>query len=109
MAFCLGGMGSRTKNFYNDLAARMGFAKAAAEIQDRFLVGDYARAAAAVPLDFLDSVSLFGSRERMADRMQSFANAGVTTLVITPASPQPEVAIASIRIAVEAMEEAGLA
>ena len=36
-ALYVGGMGSRTQNFYNALAVRMGFAEAAATIQDLYL------------------------------------------------------------------------
>ena len=46
-ALYVGGMGSRKQNFYNQLAQRMGYEKEAAEIQDKYLDGDKAGAAAA--------------------------------------------------------------
>jgi hypothetical protein len=48
MAFYIGGMGARDKNFYNDLAKRLGYEEAAVRIQDRFLTGKKAETAAAV-------------------------------------------------------------
>ena len=53
-ALYLGGMGSRQKNFYNDLAIRMGYAKQAKRVQDLYLDKQYREAMAAVPLDFVD-------------------------------------------------------
>ena len=40
-ALYVGGMGSREKNFYNQLAVRMGYEAAAAEVQDKYLARDY--------------------------------------------------------------------
>ena len=39
---------------------------------------------AAVPFEFIDQTSLIGPPERIADRLQAFAEAGVTTLTVTP-------------------------
>jgi F420-dependent oxidoreductase-like protein len=83
-ALYLGGMGSREDNYYNRLAARMGFAREAAEVQERYLARDLAGAAAAVPLEFIDATSLLGPRRRIAARMRAFAAAGVTTLTVSP-------------------------
>jgi F420-dependent oxidoreductase-like protein len=80
----LGGMGSREENHYNRLACRMGFAEEAAEVQDRYLAKDFAGAAAAVPLEFIDATSLLGPKRRIAARMKDFAAAGVTTLGVSP-------------------------
>ena len=46
--------GQQGQNFYNQLACRMGYEKEADEIQQRYLAKDYAGAAAAVPLEFID-------------------------------------------------------
>jgi F420-dependent oxidoreductase-like protein len=105
-ALYLGGMGSKEKNFYNRLACRMGFAAEAAEVQEKYLAGDRAGAMAAVPLEFLDATSLLGPKERIAEKMTEFADAGVTTLSVTPYSPDPA---AALRTAAEALETAGVA
>jgi F420-dependent oxidoreductase-like protein len=105
-ALYLGGMGSREKNFYNQLACRMGFAAEAAEVQEKYLARDQAGAMAAVPLEFLDATSLLGPKERIAEKMTEFAEAGVTTLSVSPFSPDPSAALTT---AVEALELAGVA
>ncbi len=83
-ALYIGGMGSREKNFYNQLAVRMGFDQAAAQVQDLFLSGQYREAAAAVPFDFIDQTALIGPVDRITDRLHRYAEAGVTTLAIAP-------------------------
>jgi alkanesulfonate monooxygenase SsuD/methylene tetrahydromethanopterin reductase-like flavin-dependent oxidoreductase (luciferase family) len=108
-ALYIGGMGSREKNFYNQLAVRMGFEAEAAEVQEKYLAKDYAAAMAAVPLEFIDATSLLGPKERIADRMTAFADAGVTTLTVSPYLPDPASAGAALRTAVEALELAGVA
>jgi F420-dependent oxidoreductase-like protein len=83
-ALYLGGMGSRTHNFYNRLAVRMGFAAEAATVQELFLAGRTRDAAAAVPVEFIDATSLLGSGSRVARRLREYAEAGVTTLSVAP-------------------------
>ena len=108
-ALYVGGMGSREQNFYNALACRMGFEAEAQQVQDLYLNKEYEAAAAAIPRDFVDSTSLIGSPERIRDRMQLFAEAGVTTLTISPFAPTLEGRLQTLRQAAEALEAAGLA
>ncbi|MCG3043939.1 LLM class F420-dependent oxidoreductase [Streptomyces fenghuangensis] len=108
-ALYVGGMGSRKQNFYNRLAGRMGYEKEAAEIQDRYLSGDKEGAAAAVPRQLIDSTTLLGPVERIADRMRAYAEAGVTTLSLAPAGFTLEERIAALRAGVEALERSGAA
>ncbi|TQE35030.1 LLM class flavin-dependent oxidoreductase, partial [Streptomyces ipomoeae] len=110
-ALYLGGMGGREDNHYTQLAERMGFGPQARAVQERFLAGDYPGAMAAVPLEFLDATSLLGPRERIAERMTAFAEAGATTLNVMPVGPGlpgPDRAAGALRTAVEAAELAGL-
>ena len=108
-ALYVGGMGSPKQNFYNKLAQRMGYEKEAAEIQQKYLSGDKDGAAAAVPRELIDSTTLLGPVERVADRMKAYAEAGVTTLSLAPAGFTLDERIASLRAGVEALELAGLA
>lgn len=108
-ALYVGGMGSRKQNFYNKLAQRMGYGKEAAEIQDKYLAGDKEGAAAAVPHELIDSTTLLGPVERIADRMQAYAAAGVTTLTLSPAGLTLDERLAALRAGTEALERAGLA
>jgi F420-dependent oxidoreductase-like protein len=116
-ALYVGGMGSREKNFYNDLAVRMGYAEAAKKVQDLYLDQQYREAMAAVPVEFVDRTSLLGPKERIAEKMTAYAGAGVTTLNLTPfgggAGRTPydaslEAKIDVIRTAAEALELAGV-
>ncbi|THA27209.1 LLM class F420-dependent oxidoreductase [Streptomyces sp. RKND-216] len=108
-ALYVGGMGSRKQNFYNKLAQRMGYEKEAAEIQDKYLDGDKEGAAAAVPKQLIDSTTLLGPVDRIADRMRAYAEAGVGTLSLAPAGFTLDERIGALRAGVEAMERAGLA
>jgi alkanesulfonate monooxygenase SsuD/methylene tetrahydromethanopterin reductase-like flavin-dependent oxidoreductase (luciferase family) len=74
-------MGARGKNFYNDLACRYGFEEAAKKIQDLYLAGKKDEAAAAVPDQLADEVSLVGPPERIRDRLAAWRASGVTTIV----------------------------
>ncbi|CAN5701760.1 LLM class F420-dependent oxidoreductase [soil metagenome] len=84
LALYVGGMGAKGKNFYNDLAVRFGFADAAATVQDLFLSGHKAEAAAAVPEELVHGTALIGSAGWVAERVAAFDAAGVTTLNATP-------------------------
>ena len=81
LALYVGGMGARGKNFYNDLVRRYGYDAAAKEIQDLYLDGKKAEAVGAVPNELVDEVSLVGPRERIADRLGAWRDAGVTTII----------------------------
>jgi F420-dependent oxidoreductase-like protein len=108
-ALYLGGMGSRSQNFYNQLAVRMGFADAAARVQDLFLDHKPREAAAAVPFGFVDTTSLIGPIERIRDRLPAYADAGTTTLSITALHGALDQRIAGLRSLVQAVDAAGLA
>jgi F420-dependent oxidoreductase-like protein len=84
LALYIGGMGSRQQNFYNQLVMRYGFEKAAREIQDLYLDGKKDEAAAAIPDELIDMVSLCGPRDVVRDRLAAFREAGVGTLMVTP-------------------------
>ena len=105
----VGGMGSRDKNFYNNLACRMGFEAEAAEVQDKFLAKDYPGAMAALPVEFLDATSLLGPVERIADSMQALAGAGVTTLTVSPMHFDLDLNVKALRAAAEALDKSGVA
>jgi hypothetical protein len=84
LALYVGGMGSRKKNFYNALVRRYGFEDAAQEVQDLYLDGKKDEAAAALPDELIDTVSLCGPREHVAERLSVYDEAGVGTLICTP-------------------------
>jgi F420-dependent oxidoreductase-like protein len=84
VALYVGGMGAKRKNFYNELAIRYGFEKAAATIQDLYLDGKKREAEAAVPSEFLELTTLCGPLSYVAERIEVFKEAGVTHLQVLP-------------------------
>jgi len=78
MALYIGGMGARGKNFYTDYATRLGFGDAAHKVQDLYLGGNKAEAAAAIPDALVDACHLVGPAARIRDRLQRWIAAGKT-------------------------------
>ena len=76
LALYIGGMGARTKNFYNDYTKRLGYEAAAVEIQDHFLAGRRPEAAAAVPDQLIDDVALVGPADRVREHLKRWKEAG---------------------------------
>jgi F420-dependent oxidoreductase-like protein len=89
IALYVGGMGSRERNFYNQLVQRYGFEDAAREIQDLYLDGKQDEAAAAVPPELIDTVALVGPRDRVRERLEVYREAGVGTLIAAPVAIKP--------------------
>ena len=85
LAFYLGAMGAKEKNFYVDLADRYGHGDVAREVQERMLGGDRAGAAAALTPELIDATALVlhAVRARRAARGVR-GRAGVTTLLAVP-------------------------
>jgi F420-dependent oxidoreductase-like protein len=107
-AYYIGGMGSRSTNFYHRTAASMGYAEQADRIQELFLSRDRVGAAAAVPTEFLDAVSLLGSPERIAGRLAAYQESGVTSVNINVDASRPEAAVDVLRAVHEAAVAAGV-
>src|ERR671910_439595 len=86
IALYVGGMGSRERNFYNQLVQRYGFEDAAREIQELYLDGKKDEAATAVPAELIDTITLVGPREKVRDRLAVYREAGVGSLLVVPVS-----------------------
>jgi F420-dependent oxidoreductase-like protein len=84
LALYVGGMGSKKQNFYNALMRRYGYEDAAEEVQSLYLDGKKEEAAAALPGELIDKVSLCGPKDRIKERLELYREAGVGTLMITP-------------------------
>jgi hypothetical protein len=77
-------MGSRARNFYNDLVSRYGFEDAARTVQDLYLEGKREEAMAALPDALIDTVTLCGPRDAARERIGMLRDAGVGTLIVSP-------------------------
>jgi F420-dependent oxidoreductase-like protein len=84
IALYAGGMGSRERNFYNDLMCRAGFEASARLVQDLYLSGRRAEAEAALPVEYIDELALCGPVERIAAGLERFREAGATTVLAIP-------------------------
>jgi alkanesulfonate monooxygenase SsuD/methylene tetrahydromethanopterin reductase-like flavin-dependent oxidoreductase (luciferase family) len=81
IAFYLGGMGAKGKNFYVDLCEKYGFGEEANEIQDRFLAGDRMGAVNAVSEDIIEIGSIAVTPDELEPRLGAFGEAGADSLV----------------------------
>jgi alkanesulfonate monooxygenase SsuD/methylene tetrahydromethanopterin reductase-like flavin-dependent oxidoreductase (luciferase family) len=86
LAFYLGAMGSREKNFYVELAERAGHGPAARACQDAMLSGHREAAAAALTDELVDAMALATTPGGLDDRLAALEACGVDTLVAVPLS-----------------------
>lgn len=97
IALYVGGMGAVGKNFYNDLAVAYGYEEEARKIQELYLAGRTRDAAAAVPDEFCELMTLCGPEGYVRERVEAFREAGVTMLNVTPVGPEPARLIETVK------------
>src|SRR5690349_12066344 len=81
MAQDVGGMGSRSENFYYVLVSRYGLADDARSLQDLELGGKQLEAIHRVPDALVDAISIAGPPSYVRERLAVWASAGVTTML----------------------------
>lgn len=86
LALYIGGMGAKKRNFHKELIGRMGFEAEAETIQDLYLAGKKAEAAAAVPTQLADELSLVGPEGRIRERLSVWRDTPVTQLLVSARS-----------------------
>ncbi len=101
LAFYLGAMGAKEKNFYVDVADAYGHGDSAREVQARFLAGDRMGAAAAVSPELIDAACIATTPGGLDDRLAAYEAAGVDTLVAVPGGDRA----ATVRLLAEATRE----
>jgi F420-dependent oxidoreductase-like protein len=101
LALYVGGMGSRERNFYNQLVQRYGFEDEARTVQDLYLEGRRDEAMAALPDELIDLVSLCGPADRVRDRLEVFREAGVGTLGVSPMAWDRDGRLEQLRLVAE--------
>jgi F420-dependent oxidoreductase-like protein len=87
LALYFGGMGAKGRNYYNDVLRRYGFEREADELPDLYLGGRRKEAAALVPQQLVDGMSLVGDEGFVKDRIAAYREAGVTVLNVQPIGP----------------------
>ena len=73
LALYIGGMGARDRNFHKDVFERLGYGAECEKIQDAYLDGRKADAAAAVPTKMVEDVYLVGPPEKIRDDLERLA------------------------------------
>ncbi len=84
LAFTLGAMGSRKRNFYNRAFQRAGYEEVALEVQKRWLDGDRQGAAELVPDEMVAQTNLLGTDDMVKDRIRAYRDCGITTIRVAP-------------------------
>lgn len=82
IALYVGGMGARDKNFYNTHVSKQGWPGEAKKIQDLYLDGKKKEAAAEVPDDLADAITLIGPKEKVRDKVAEWKETKATTLIV---------------------------
>ncbi len=84
LAFYLGAMGARDKNFYVELADGYGHGDAAREVQRRMLDRDQIGASAALTDELIDATAIACVPADLDARLAAFDEAGVSTVIAIP-------------------------
>lgn len=99
LALYIGGMGSREKNYYNQLWRSYGYEEEAARIQDLYLGGEKEEAAAAVSDEMVDLVTIIGTADECRERIDHLSGFGVgeVSLGISVPDQDPGETLAALR------------
>jgi alkanesulfonate monooxygenase SsuD/methylene tetrahydromethanopterin reductase-like flavin-dependent oxidoreductase (luciferase family) len=82
LALYIGGMGARQANFHRDVFARMGYEEVAHKVQEHYLAGQKAEAAATIPTELIEEVALIGPPAKIRDELDRWRETCVTTLLV---------------------------
>ena len=96
-ALYIGGMGAKSKNFYNTLFRQYGYDQEAEEIQDLYLEGKKKEAEALIPLDFLEATNLVGPESYVKERIEAYRASGVTNLQIMPVADDAPALVTKVK------------
>jgi F420-dependent oxidoreductase-like protein len=80
-AFTIGAMGAGGRNFYNDAFSRLGYGEGVEAVTELWQAGRRDEARAAVPLDLGRLTNLLGTDDEIAERVDKYRQAGITTLL----------------------------
>jgi F420-dependent oxidoreductase-like protein len=80
-AFTIGAMGSGGQNFYNQAFTRLGYGTEVATVAEMWQAGKHDEARSNVPLDLGRLTNLLGTENIIAQRIDRYRAAGITTLL----------------------------
>jgi hypothetical protein len=81
-ALYFGGMGARSANFHANVPVRMGYEAEVQKIQELYLSGHKDEAAAAVPRELIEKLTLIGPKDKIRHDLEAWRESSVTTLLI---------------------------
>jgi F420-dependent oxidoreductase-like protein len=81
-ALYFGGMGAKGANFHANVPIRMGYEAEITEIQDLYLAGRKQEAAAALPRELLEQLTLIGPADKLRHDLEAWRESLATTLLI---------------------------
>jgi F420-dependent oxidoreductase-like protein len=82
-ALYFGGMGAKGRNFHANVAIRMGYEEMVAQVQDLYLGGHRDEAAAAIPTELIERLSLIGPPAKIRHDLEPWRESIVSTLLIS--------------------------
>jgi F420-dependent oxidoreductase-like protein len=82
-ALYFGGMGAKGVNFHANVAIRMGYEDEVNEIQELYLSRRKDEAAAKIPRELIEELSLIGPPEKIRDDLAKWRESIVTTLLVS--------------------------
>ncbi|MFT5134783.1 MAG: F420-dependent oxidoreductase-like protein [Gammaproteobacteria bacterium] len=90
LALYVGGMGSKTKNFYKDFAVKLGYEEEAIRIQELYLSGKKEEAVMAVPDELVDEISLVGTKQHIQAQAEKWLAKSdfIKTMICTVTQPE---------------------
>ncbi|HTU27849.1 MAG TPA: LLM class F420-dependent oxidoreductase [Solirubrobacteraceae bacterium] len=81
-ALYFGGMGAKGANFHANVPIRMGYEAEIEQIQDLYLAGKKDEAAAALPKQLLEQLTLIGPADKLRHDLEAWRESLATTLLI---------------------------
>ena len=93
LALYAGGMGAKGANFHYEVFARMGYGDVADRVQELYLQGKKAEAAAAIPLAMVEDVALVGPPDKIRGELDRWRETCITEFLVSgPAAALPSFA-----------------
>jgi len=93
LALYAGGMGAKGANFHYEVFERMGYGDVADKVQNLYLEGKKAEAAASIPLEMVEDVALVGPAGKIKEELGKWEDSCITELLLSgPAMMLPQYA-----------------
>ena len=82
-ALYFGGMGAKGANFHANVPIRMGYEAEILEVQDLYLAGKKDDAAAKIPQELIEKLSLIGPKDKIKHDLEAWHDSIVTTILVS--------------------------